>query len=176
MSVDGRSHLMGKGFVNGHYRFDMLSPRDSLWWWATVDSIDLKEINPMLTKLLPAKISHGFLKRINVSLVAASDATATGNLEIYYNDLYVELNFYKEGALKKLKNELVTDIANYILPDDNPGDNGTMRKGVIYFKRDTTRAIFNYIWKSTLSGLKSSVGVNSPEQLQLKKALRKKPK
>ena len=130
----------------------------------------------MLTKLLPAKISHGFLKKINISMVAANDATATGNLEVYYNNLYVELTVFKDGTLKKLKNELITDVANYILPDDNPGNNGYMRKGIIYFKRDTTRAIFNYVWKSSLSGLKSSMGVNSPEQKQLKKALKKKPK
>ena len=175
MSVEGKSRVMGKGSVNGHYRFDMLSPRDSLWWWATVDSLDMKDLNPMLTKLLPAKISHGFLKRLNISMVAANDATATGNLEVYYNNLYVELTLFKDGTMKKLKNELITDVANYILPRENPDNNGFMRKGIIYFKRDTTKAIFNYIWKSTLSGLKSTVGVNSPEQKQLKKDLKKRP-
>ena len=108
-------------------------------------------------------------------MVAANDATATGNLEIYYNDLYVELTLFKDGTMKKLKNELITDVANYILPRENPDNNGFMRKGIIYFKRDTTKAIFNYIWKSTLSGLKSTVGVNSPEQKQLKKDLKKRP-
>ncbi len=176
MSVEGKSHLMGKGAVNAHYCFDLLSPRDSLWWWATVDSLDMKDLNPMLARLLPAKISHGFLKRLNISMVAANDATATGSLEVYYNNLYLELTLIKDGTLKKLKNELITDVANYILPDDNPDNNGFMRKGIIYFKRDTTKAIFNYLWKSTLSGLKSTMGINSPEQKQLKKELKKKPK
>jgi hypothetical protein len=176
ISVEGRSRLMGKGKAQVFYLFDMLNPRDSLWWHGTVDSIDLRDVNPMLSRLMPAKISHGFVDRLNISMVSANDATAVGGLEMDYRDLYVELDLVKTGILKKLKNEVITDIANVILPDDNPASNGKLRKGVIYFQRDTTKAIFNYIWKSTASGLKSSMGFNSQDQLQIKMNLKKKPK
>ena len=174
ISLDGTSRLMGKGLVMGRYRFDMLNQRDSVWWSGTVDSVDLKDINPMLSKLMPAKISHGFVDKAKISLVAANDATAIGDIEIYYRDLYIELNLIGKGAFKKLKNEVITDIANVLLPDDNPNYNGKLKKGIIYFQRDTTKGFFNYVWKSTLSGLKSSLGFNSQEQVQIKMTPKKK--
>jgi hypothetical protein len=90
--------------------------------------------------------------------------------------LYVELDLISEGSLKKLKNEVITDIANVLLPDDNPAYNGKLKKGIIYFQRDTTKGFLNYVWKSTLSGVKSSMGFNSQEQLQRKITTKKKPK
>ena len=174
MVINGNSRLMDKGHVQGHFRFDLVNPRDSMWWFATIDSVDLKEINPMLSRLVPAKISHGFLNRANISLVSANDATAVGNIELNYRNLYIELNLFAKGSFIKLKNELLTDAANAFLPDDNPDQNGKVRKGIIYFKRDTTKAFFNYIWKSTLSGLKSSVGFNTEEQKEIKKKLTRK--
>ena len=176
ISLEGNSRLMGKGLVKGHYRFDMLNPHDSVWWYGTLDSIDLKDINPMLSRLMPVKISHGFVDKVKVSMVSANDATAVGGIEIFYRDLYVDLDLITEGALKKLKNEVITDIANVLLPDDNPAYNGKLKKGIIYFQRDTTKGFLNYVWKSTLSGVKSSMGFNSQEQLQRKMTTKKKPK
>jgi len=176
MSLDGTSRFMGKGRLNGHYRFDLINPRDSVWWTGTIDSVDLKDINPMLTRLIPVKISHGFVDKANISLVSANDATAVGSIELYYRDLYIELNLIREGSFKKIKNELITDIANLFLPDENPDYRGRLRKGIIFFQRDTTKGFFNYVWKSTLSGLKSSVGFNSQDQLQIKKNLKRKAK
>ncbi|MCX6287907.1 MAG: hypothetical protein NTY96_12410 [Bacteroidetes bacterium] len=176
MSLDGTSRFMGKGRLSGHYRFDMINPRDSVWWIGTIDSVDLKDINPMLTKVMPAKISHGFVDKAKLSLVLANDATAVGSIELYYRDLYVELSLIEEGSFKKLKNELITDLANLFLPDENPDYHGKLRKGIIYFNRDTTKGFFNYVWKSTLSGLKSSVGFNSQVQMQIKKNLKRKAK
>jgi hypothetical protein len=125
---------------------------------------------------MPVKISHGFVDKVKVSMVSANDATAVGGIEIFYRDLYVELDLITEGALKKLKNEVITDIANVLLPDDNPAYNGKLKKGIIYFQRDTTKGFLNYVWKSTLSGVKSSMGFNSQEQLQRKITTKKKPK
>ena len=176
MSVNGTGMFMGKGRITGHYRFDMLNPRDSIWWWATIDSVDLRDLNPMLSRLLPAKISHGFVDKAKVSLVSANDKTAVGGIEVFYRDLYIELKLITKGSFKKLKNEAITDIANAFLPDDNPDYSGKLKKGIIYFQRDTTKGFFNYVWKSTLSGLKSSVGLNSDEQRQIKKNLGRKAK
>ncbi|MEI6886068.1 MAG: hypothetical protein WCO02_16370 [Bacteroidota bacterium] len=174
MSVDGNSRLMDKGHAQAHFRFDLVNPRDSMWWFATIDSVDLREINPMLTKLLPVRISHGFLNKAKITMVNANDATAVGNIQVNYRNLYIQLDLFAKGSFKKIKNELLTDVANAFLPDDNPDYNGRFRDGIIYFKRDTTKAFFNYIWKSTLSGLKSTVGFNSPEQKEIKKNLRRK--
>jgi len=53
---------------------------------------------------------------------------------------------------------------------DNPSSNGKFRPGVIYFKRDKEKSIFNFLWKSTFSGLKSTMGINTDKQKEIKKA------
>jgi hypothetical protein len=176
ISMTGTSRFMGKGRMTGHYFFDMVNPRDSTWWYGNVDSVDLKDINPMLSRLFPAKVSHGFVDNASIKLVSANDHTAVGNLEIRYRDLYVELELIQHGFLKKWKNEIITDIANILLPDDNPDYKGKLRTGIIYFERDTTKGFFNYVWKSALSGLKSTIGFNSQEQLQIKMQHKRKAK
>jgi hypothetical protein len=65
----------------------------------------------------------------------------------------------------------VTD--DIILPSGNPGNDGKLRKGIIYFKRDKNKGFFNYVWKSTWSGLKSSVGINTKQQREIKRTQRK---
>lgn len=174
MKADGTAYFMGKGLMKGKFTFDMMHPRDSLWWSGNVDTVDLRDINPMLTRLLPAKISHGTVSKVMVPLVAANDHTAVGQITLHYRNLYIELKLVNKGSLRKVANELITDVANAIIPDENPDVYGKTRRGVIWFRRDTTKAIFNYLWKSTLSGIKSSVGVNSAEQKQIKKDLKKK--
>ena len=174
MLVDDHARFMGKSPTQGHFRFDMLSPQDTMWWNATMDSVDMKEINPMLSKLLPAKITRGFVERANISLVSANDSFAVGNIDLYYRNLYIELKLFTTGSFKKLKNEAVSGLANAILPDDNPDYKGSLRKGIIYFRRDTTKGFFNFLWKSTFSGLKSTMGFNSREQKEIKKKLKRK--
>jgi len=176
LSISGSARLMGKGRMTGQFRLDMINPRDSMWWSGTVDSVDLKEINPMVSKLLPAKISHGFVNKARIGPVKANDVSASGSLELHYSDLYLELNLVNTGSFQKLKNELITTIANAILPDENPDYRGRLKAGIIYFNRDTTKGFFNFVWKSTLSGLKSTMGINSPQQKQIKKDLKRKAK
>jgi hypothetical protein len=40
---------------------------------------------------------------------------------------------------------------------------------MIYFERDTHKSIFNFLWKSIFSGIKSTIGVNKDEQKEMKK-------
>jgi hypothetical protein len=42
-----------------------------------------------------------------------------------------------------------------------------MHTGTIYFKRDKSKGIINFLWKSTLSGLKSTMGFNSKAQKEI---------
>jgi len=167
ITMEGTCRFMGKGKLGGQYFFDMLNPRDSLWWTGTVDSVDLRDINPMLSSLLPAKVIHGFVDNARF-FVSANDNTATGSALVKYRDFYFEFDPLQKGFMKKWKNELITDVANTLVPDDNPEYKHKLRAGIVFFERDTTRGFFNYVWKSTLSGLKSTAGFNSRDQLQIK--------
>jgi hypothetical protein len=78
-------------------------------------------------------------------------------------------NSIKKGVVNWVANDLVVN-------DNNPAKSGKMKTGVIFFRRDKEKGIINFLWKSTLSGLKSTMGFNSKEQKEMKKTAKKKGK
>jgi hypothetical protein len=75
-----------------------------------------------------------------------------------------------------VEQSLLTEVVNLLLSDSNPNDDGKLKHGIIYFERDESKGFFNFVWKSLLSGIKSSVGVNSKMQKEIKKQLKKQEK
>jgi hypothetical protein len=91
-----------------------------------------------------------------------------------YQNLAINIQPTKPGTWNHVEPWLLTIAANLFLERGNPNEDGKLRQGIIYFKRDISKGFFNFVWKSTLSGIKSSVGVNSKNQREIKKP--KKPK
>ena len=127
----------------------------------------------MLTKLVPIKISNGVATKTEINNVYANENFSHGKLEVQYKNLTVQLKSTEKDKWSRLGIVLLNEAINIILPDNNPNDNGKLRTGVIYYERDKRKGFFNFIWKSTLSGLKSTLGFNSKMQKELKKKHKK---
>jgi hypothetical protein len=65
---------------------------------------------------------------------------------------------------------VVNDIK---LRSNNPKSLGKPRIGEVYFERDKEKSILNYIWKSTMSGLLTTVGITNKQQKEAEKNDRK---
>jgi len=76
----------------------------------------------------------------------------------------------------KIKSGVLGWAGNVYVRNDNPHKNGEFTEGMIYFERDTHKSIFNFLWKSIFSGIKSTIGVNKGEQKQNEKRRSKKRK
>ena len=162
--------LMGKGKMDATMRIKFGDLRNAFTFSALIGPIDLREINPMLSKLLPAEVKSGKIKRLVVPEFRANDDVAAGKLLFYYNDLSINLLNQKETAWSKVKTGVINFVANdIVVNNDNPTSTGKMKTGVIYFQRDKSKGIINFIWKSMLSGLKSTMGFNNKAQKELKK-------
>jgi hypothetical protein len=163
--LKGTAYLMGKGKLDATVRFNFGDKRNSFTFSAVMGPIDLVEINPMLTNLLPAKVVSGKLKKLWVPMVNANDDVAKGKLLFYYNDLSIEVMDKKQTTWTKIKTGIINFAANdLIVNNDNPTKSGKMKTGVILFQRDKEKGIINFLWKSALSGLKSTMGFNSKAQ------------
>ncbi len=115
--------------------------------------IDGTALNPVIEPLAMLSVKSGIVHKLNFNFLA-TDHKATGTLTLLYNDLKVEVLKIKEEELKK--KTLLTFFANTLIKNDNP-QNNTTREGIIGHNRDIKRSFFNMIWKSILSGLKSTV-------------------
>jgi hypothetical protein len=166
--LKGTAWLMGKGKLDVTVDFKLSDKKNSFTFSAMMGPIDLVEINPMLTNLLPAKIVSGKLNKLVVPMVYANDDASKGKLEFYYNALSVDVLDKKQTTWTKIKTGVVNFAANdLIINNDNPTKSGKLKTGVISFNRDKTKGIINFFWKSTLSGLKSTMGFNSRAQKEL---------
>jgi hypothetical protein len=163
--LKGTAWLMGKGKLDATVRFNFGDPKNSFTFTAQMGTVDLTEINPMLTNLLPARVESGKIKKLIVPIVYANNDVAKGELLFYYNDLSIGLIDKKQTTWTKIKTGVVNFAANdLVLNNDNPSKSGKMHTGKIYFERDKEKGIVNFFWKSTLSGLKSTMGFNSKAQ------------
>ena len=137
---------------------------------ALLSSFDLPEVNTMLSKLLPAEIESGRVSKMVVHGIQFNDNYSTGSLTLYYKDLSFKMMNEKHTTWSGIKTGIMNWVAGDILiTKSNPGPKGKLRTGVIYFERDKHKSIINFIWKSTLSGLKSNMGFNSKEQKKIKR-------
>ena len=174
LMITGSGRFMGTGKVEARIRFYRDHPRDSFLFSANLGSFDLPGINPMLTRLEPVMISRGHAPETRIWYIRANDSIATGLITFNYRDLGVKLIQVKPGVWNMMEQSLLTELLNLFLPGSNPREGEPIRQGVIWYERDRTKGIFNFIWKSVLSGLKSGAGLNNKEQKAILKSQRKK--
>lgn len=175
--LKGTAYLMGKGKMNVELKFRFGDKHNGFSFSGYVGPMDLREVNPMLTKLLPAEIISGNITQISIPLVVANDDVAKGHMAFCYTGLKLKLNNKEETTWGSIKTGVIGWVANdFVVSNDNPAKSGKTKSGIIHFNRDKEKGIINFIWKSVLSGLKSQMGFNSKEQKEMKKAAKKKAK
>ncbi len=176
MIITGTTYLMNKARVEATFHIPMNVANDTFSVIAYVGDMELSDINPMLSNLMPVKIRSGTISRMEIRQIRANNDVSMGSMVMHYNNINIELQNTSPGTWKKWETALKTFIINWVLPDSNPTEEGKSRHGYIYFERDKNKGFFNYVWKSTLSGVKSSFGFNTKEQKELKKADKKRRK
>ncbi len=112
----------------------------------------LKPFNSIIRSSASALLTSGKINELSFDFVYNNDKS-NGNVRFEYEDLKVTLIDPEEGDEKKVNSFLLN---TFIVRDQNP-DNNNLREGKIEFERDKKRAIFNYWWKSLMSGLKDVV-------------------
>jgi hypothetical protein len=163
--LKGTAWLMGKGKLDVTVGFKFGDKRNSFTFSAMMGPVELVEINPMLSNLLPARVVSGRLNKLQVPMVFANDDIAQGHLLFYYHDLSIDVLDKKQTTWTKIKTGVINWAANdLVVNNNNPTKAGKMKTGVIFFNRDKEKGIINFFWKSALSGLKSTMGFNSKAQ------------
>ena len=131
---------------------------------AQLGAFDFELINSILKTNAFVKVRAGRVNGADWSFLA-DDKEAIGSLEILYNDLNLEL--LDERTLEKGQGRkgILTFVLNAFAVRSNNPRKALNYKVIskIYYPRDTERFIFNYWWKTTLTGLKGSVGLGQPK-------------
>ncbi|MCX6303692.1 MAG: DUF748 domain-containing protein [Bacteroidetes bacterium] len=172
LELHGTFRLMGVAPAEAWVHFQINHPRDTFTLRGAIGELDLTAINPMLSKLMPVAITRGTATATEIIHINANNAKSHGLMQFQYKNLFISLQPTKPGTWNRVEQSLLTVLANLLLADANPDENGKLTTGVIYFERDQSKGFFNFVWKSLLSGIKSSVGVNTKTQKEIKKHLK----
>jgi len=130
-----------------------------------VGEFDLALLNPIVETNAFVKVLDGVVRGGRWEFTLDNEV-AKGNMALRYNDL--KLVLLDERTLDRgrgRKNVLTFVINNLAVRSNNPRKFfNRMVCSPIYLKRDKSRFVFNYLWKSTLTGLQGSVGLGKPKE------------
>ena len=112
---------------------------------------DLTLLNPILANLASAELKSGKLDTMSMR-VAGREYLAFGEMKMYYHDLKVRVR--RPDNRRTIITGLTTFLANTLIKNENKN-----RTGLVFFIRWRDRSAINYLVKTALSGMASSVGV-----------------
>ncbi len=123
--------------------------------------IDLSVFNRMISYVSVVEIKSGSSSDLEFEFSHTSNH-AIGEMKFVYEDLAIsfleEQESEPDGVISEIKSFFVN---SFIIDKNNDFDSGKFRVGVIDFKRDEKKSMFNFWWGSILSGFKSSTGVDA---------------
>lgn len=183
MKVDTKmtalAKFMGQGDLEAHFTFphDTLQPYRAA---GTLKNFPLPTINNILGSAAQAKIESGTMRDLRFDFVY-NNVRSEGDVELQYEDLKVltlRENKKNEQSVSRIKTLLLnTFILKKNVNEDRKDDK---RTGNIDFYRDTKKSVFNYWWKSILSGIKSAykldkLPIKAGSEVQESKDKKKRP-
>ena len=146
--------------------FSMNDTLNSFTLNGMIKNLNLRSLNKVITPLTKIRIQKGKSKSIQFDISANNDY-AIGEMIFKYNNLKINMLDKRNTEQMGFGNSIRSFWINQIVKTNNP----TLlkpRKGIIYYKRDTSRETLNFIVHAILSGMVSSTGIKNNKR-QLKK-------
>lgn len=162
LKLNAEGLLMGKGKITILLKGRIFDSHNTFSLNGTLSGMDAKELNPMLGKNAFIYATSGKIDAMNFSLTA-NNAKATGKMKLLYHGLDIAVKNKRTDDTTAITARVSSLIANMIILNSNPIPGEAVREGLIDYKRDPERFLFNYCAKSILTGIKSTL-IKSPKK------------
>jgi len=158
LKVIASAKFMDSGKLQGTYSFPLNTSSMVFDCSGKITNMPFQALNPMLEPNAKVSMKGGKVDSLVFSF-HANDKGSKGKLKFCYHDLKMELmdNKNKKDGFKKAV--LTFLVHRVIIKESNPSPKQEVRITDINYTRDPSRFIFNYSWKSVLSGIKPAIGV-----------------
>lgn len=160
LTVNASTQLMGHGELTLNATANLKDEKGSFLVVGKLDKMDLTELNRMMEHVAFVKIRSGVNNKMEFS-VEANEDFALGEMKFFYEDLKISMISKKDESEKGMGPALGSFFANAFIINSNNPRWLFVRDGNIFYERNTNRSIFNYLSKSVLSGVVSSIGARS---------------
>jgi hypothetical protein len=164
--LTAKGKFMDKSQINVRLKARLFEKQNTFTMTGQLSDLEVKKLNPILENSAFVSATAGKIDTMNFSFLA-NNARASGNMKLLYHGLAVTVINKETGDTTGLKQKVITFIANRKLIDANPLPGKEVRKGKIDHERDPERFLFNYCFRSILSGIRSTLMKNpGPEKKQ----------
>ena len=177
LKVHGSGQMMRAANLNFVLLMPYFSPDNQFWFSAQTSRVDLTQFNSLAQNVIGISIKSGYASA-DVQYVTGNSKFAKGNMLFQYKNLKLRLyNRKKAKTSKGLGSPFVNFMLNNLMiRSNNPKFLKPPRKGIVYFERDPRKSFINYLWKSSFSGITSTLGFNNKQQRHEKKTEKKTEK
>ncbi len=161
LSVTASTKIMGSGNLYAEFDFDMLNKDNLFFFDARLGPMDAKAFNNILEAAAFVKVKSGEVRSLNLH-ATGNKKYAYGDMSFIYNDLKIETINKKTLETKGMGKVIKTFFANaFVVKKNNSRIKFISRRGGMYYERDISRVILDYMAKTAISGLVSSIGAKS---------------
>lgn len=156
LKLNAEALLMGKGKITMLLKGRIFDSQNTFSLYGTHAGMNVKELNPILEKNAFVYVKSGKIDTMNFSFTA-NNSNAIGRMTLRYHDLYFAANGKENDVAATIKENSNSLLVNLKVLDSNPLPEKGVRVGVIHYERDPEKFLFNYVAKSILTGIKSSL-------------------
>lgn len=157
IELTASAKIMGKGSLKATLTIPINDKENVFNFSGSLDRMDMRVFNSIVVPNSHIKIRSGIIDKAKIS-ARCDNQLAKGEMKLFYRNLKISLLKVKEGGKYK-KRGFKSFMANIFIRQNNPKAGKPLKVGEILYIREQPISIFAYIWKSILSGFKSSVGL-----------------
>ena len=174
LKVQGSGKLMKQAKLDFTLVMPYFAPKQQWWFSADAGKIDLTQFNPLTENVLGLTV-HSGMGSLHVPMITGDSVSAHGKVEFLYRKLKIRVyNRKKSEKSKKFWTPFANMIINgLVVKSNNPPFLGHVKKGIVYYERNPEKSFINYLWKSNLSGILSTIGFNNKQQREFKREEKK---
>lgn len=165
------TRFMDAAALQVNFKFNLNSKNGDFIYSGELGKFDGKILDKLVKPLALVHVESADIKKLKFN-VNASNYSAKGNLEFYYQNLRIQLLKKVEGQPGLQKLGLISMLANnLIIENNNPNKKGVFRPGPINLKREPTLSFFSFLYQGLLDGLKPSVGFSKKTEEKVNNAI-----
>jgi len=156
-----QARMMNIPTISAQIGFDMSSATNQFDVQGKIDTCDLKILNPMVSPAALVEINSGKLNKFEFEF-SGDNTEARGKLKFAYDDLKISILEIKDGSTRKSK--FSSFLANSLMLKSKNPRSKILLPDEISIKRDPSRSILNYWWKSIFDGAKNTFGIKDKKE------------
>ena len=163
LTVYASAYLNDKGKIKMHLIFPLVDDTTSFYCRGSMSKMEMKDLNSMMKNNAFLYFTNGVIDSLKFQFKAGKDYS-TGEMLFVYHDLRIALKEKEENDTTEIKEKVMSFFANtFALNQDNPKKNKAVEKVNLYYYRNPNKFIFNYSWKTILSGIKKTIRLPEKE-------------